>query len=201
MEQPTMMLSTPIKETCAYVIPFLDEQLDPHFYFHNSRHTVDVVTASLEIGLQAGLAPKELEIILLAAYFHDIGYAQTYKDHELASTALAKTFLRSKGLDQSLIDRVVDCILATRFPQQPRNLLEMIICDADLYHFSVNGYLAYAEALKLEWQQKLKLNYSDKQWNSINLELLQNHQYFTAYGKNTLQQRKEKNICLLKQLI
>lgn len=196
-----MILSEQITATKEYVTTLLETKLDPQFYFHNYQHTANVVAASQEIGLQSGLDSGELAIIMLASYFHDTGYTIAYKDHELASVAFANDFLAKIGVDETLIAKVASCILATRFPQRPNSLMEMVICDADFYHFAMEGYLTYAQALKMEWHDKLGLQYSESQWNGINLEMLQSHQYFTPYGKNRLQERKEKNINLLKQVI
>ena len=38
------------------------------------------------------------------------------------------------------MESVLACIGATIMPQQPTNLLEEIICDADLYHLSLDEY-------------------------------------------------------------
>ncbi len=184
-----------------YVQRLFREKLNPKLYFHNVAHTQHVVNAVREIGMGAGLSNKELETVLLAAWFHDTGYTETYQQHELASVEIALRFLAAYHLPQPQLDKVSACILATQFPQQPVSLMEKVICDADFYHFSMENYLAFAQSLKQEWEEVIGLQYSPLQWNSINLEMLRNHQYFTSFGQHKLQSCKEKNIRLLQQLI
>lgn len=70
----------------------------------------------------------------------------------------------------------------------------MVICDADFYHFSLNDYQDYADRLKGEWEENLGLVYTDLAWDTLNLEMLSRHEYFTAYGKKILQEKKMLNI-------
>ncbi|WP_199141914.1 HD domain-containing protein [Pedobacter sp. ASV12] len=184
-----------------FVQQLFREKLSAKLYFHNVAHTQYVVNAAREIGMNAGLDAEELETVLLAAWFHDTGYTETYQQHELASVEIAVQFLAAYGLAKHRLDEVITCILATRFPQQPVCLVEKVICDADFYHFSMDNYLAFAQSLKQEWEEVIGLEYTPLQWNSINLKMLLNHQYFTSFGRHKLQICKEKNIRLLQQLI
>ena len=42
--------------------------------------------------------------------------------------------------DKELIHTIENCILATKMPRNPRNLVEEIICDADTYHFGTKEF-------------------------------------------------------------
>lgn len=172
----------------------MKEKLNPKLYFHNELHTAYVVTAAQEIGSNSGLNVEEMEIVMLAAWFHDTGYTEAYKDHELISIEIATQFLANLGIASEKIADVRSCILATRYPQKPVNLMEMVICDADFYHFSSDRYIDFASALKKEWEETIGLTYTQHQWDSINLEMLQFHHYFTPYSKVNLQSKKEENI-------
>ena len=163
-------------------------------YFHNFNHTLIVLGAVLEIGLSEGLSNSDLKILAFAAIFHDTGYTEKYIGHEEMSISIAENFLSKTDLDYKSILKIKDCIFATKYPQFPRDILEQIICDADFYHFSMGEYQQYAKALKEEWQNHIGLIYSEEQWNTLNLEMLQNHEYFTNYAKQNWQCKKEQNI-------
>lgn len=163
-------------------------------YFHNFNHTLIVLDAVMEIGLSVGLSNSDLKILAFAAMFHDTGYTKKYMGHEELSISIAENFLTKTDLDSKSILKVKDCIFATKYPQFPRDVLEQIICDADFYHFSMSEYQQYAKALKEEWQQHIGLIYSEEQWNRLNLEMLQNHKYFTDYAKQNWQGKKDQNI-------
>jgi uncharacterized protein len=183
-----------IDKVRAFVIATLVQRLPGDLYFHNLSHTLEVAAAAVEIGLHSDLSPEELGIVTLAAWFHDVGYCSAYMEHEIESAHVSRAFLRGSGLPETSIEKVISCILATKFPQKPQNRLEEIICDADFYHFSRADYPAHEQALRKEWEIHLHLIYTDEEWNRINYEMLKNHSYFTPYGKTVLQDRKKENI-------
>jgi len=172
----------------------LKNRLSQKMYFHNLEHTLLVVYGAESISRQVGLSETDRLVVLLAAFLHDLGYTEKYIGHEEASAAIAVDFLLANGLNQERIELVRGCIMATRFPQNPKNELEMVICDADFYHFSLNDYQDYADRLKAEWEENLGLVYTDMAWNILNMEMLRRHEYFTSYGKKTLQEKKMRNI-------
>jgi uncharacterized protein len=172
----------------------LSRRLPPNLYFHNLTHTLEVVAAAEEIGKGSDLSPAELETVSLAAWFHDLGYSNKYLDHETESAKIAADFLNNSGLEEDKIKAIIDCIMATKYPQQPSSLLQKVICDADFYHFSRKDYPRHEQSLKKEWEAKLNLIYTDREWNTLNFKMLQNHSYWTPYGKTVLQRKKEENI-------
>lgn len=196
-----MDLNHIVSLSSGFVTRLFANELSLQLSFHSAYHTENVVTAAYEIGLHTEISTEELHLLMLAAWFHDTGYTKGYAGHELLSIAIAKNFLIEGGLDVESIGKVSACIMATRFPQQPTNLIEMVLCDADFYHFSRSDYTNFERSLRKEWETCLNLHYTDEQWNLLNFEMLTTHKYFTNYGKTVLQERKQKNIDRLKQLI
>lgn len=172
----------------------LKNKLPESMYFHNFEHTLLVVEGVILIGKQIGISQEDLFLLTIAAFLHDIGYTNQYIGHENSSAYIAEKFLLKNGLSSDKVEQVKACIMATRYPQFPANILEMIICDADFYHFSLNSYHQFATRLKQEWEAQLGLVYSDLQWAALNLEMLAKHEYFTIYGKQVLQRNKNLNI-------
>ena len=187
-----------VKEFCTAL---LAQKLEEDLYFHNLSHTIEVAEACMEIALESGLTHEEINIVSIAAWFHDVGYCYTYKDHEFESINIATAFLNLLRTDEATIKLVIGCILATKIPQQPGTILEKIICDADLYHLSRTNYNQYEQALRKEWEIHLQLFHTDAEWNFGNYKLLSAHSYFTFYGLQVLQPRKEENIKKLQQLL
>jgi uncharacterized protein len=178
----------------AFVKELLEKELPKSMYFHNFEHTLLVVEGVRTIGKQSNVREKDLLLLTLAAFLHDVGYTKQYIGHELASVQIARDFLFENGLNDADIGVVSDCILATKYPQLPNNNLEKIICDADFYHFSLQNYIAFAARLKREWKENLHLVYSDREWDAINIKMLAGHEYFTTFGQQTLQKKKNLNI-------
>ena len=193
-----MNLNNLVDLSSRFVTTLFADELSEQLCFHSAFHTGNVVIAAREIGLQAGISPEELDLVAIAAWFHDTGYTKTYVGHELLSATIARDFLVENGLDAERIEKVTSCILATIFPQQPKTKVEMVLCDADFYHLSRADYAKFEKSLRKEWETCLNLYYTNEQWNELNLEMLTTHEYFTAYGRTVLQEGKAKNIAKLK---
>lgn len=178
----------------SYITRLMAKQLPPNLLFHNFHHTANVVRGVQIIGKRSNLTAEQLEILVIAAWFHDSGHIHTYKGHELESQKLATAFLEKKGYPNEKLVQVLDCIAATTMPQRPKNMLEKVICDADLYHLSLEEYPHLQHQLREEWERVLDKKYTEEAWQAENLTFLQNHQYFTDYGQQALQKRKLKNI-------
>lgn len=188
-----------VKQVEDYVTDLLDKQLPGYMVYHNIEHTREVVNAILHIAHEMELAPDQTDIVVVAGWFHDCGHCFSYNGHEEFSKYVAGVYLLGKDCSNDFLNEVLDCIDATKMPQRPRNLLQSVICDADLFHFARKDYDCYEKRLRTEWAMGLDKHYTDEKWQRINLELLVTHTYFSEYGKKVLQPQKEKNIQILKE--
>lgn len=173
-----------------FVTRLLIEALPPNRVFHNLHHTLNVVQGAIIIGGQEGLAHEELEVLILAAWFHDSGHVEAYEGHEASSQIIALRFLRDECYPEVRIDCVLRCIEATTMPQEPRDAMEAVLCDADLFHLSFAEYDHYQELLREEWKRVLGVQFSDADWERENNAFLATHRYFTDYGQMVLEPRK-----------
>ncbi len=183
-----------LKAVEVYVMSYLIDNLSSKLTFHNVNHTLEVVHAVKEIATQDDLSEEQFVMIQIAAWFHDCGYAKAYTGHEDGSKQMASDFLEANEYPEKFISMVVDCIEATRYPQKPMTKEAGILCDADLYHFTKPDYHCYEDALRRELELYFNHGYSHTEWAHTNCGMLENHVYFTAYGKNVLQKFKAINI-------
>ena len=165
------------------------------YTYHNLEHTEMVVRAARIIGHASHLTLEQLNMVLIAAWFHDVDYYKGVVEHEERSALIAERKLIGWGAAIDLAREVSQAIIATRIPQSPRNLFEMVLCDADLSHLGSKKYEMHASRLRSEWEAtrffKPESNYA---WCQFNLEFLKTHHYFTDYGKTILERRKITNI-------
>jgi uncharacterized protein len=121
-----------VKKAEAYVTTFITNNLPANMHFHNLQHTQYVVNAATEISLRSNLTKQEMVTVKLAAWFHDTGYCFAYSGHEDGSIAIAATFLSQQKCNDEQINIVINCIAATRIPQNPKRccnaLSAMPIC-------------------------------------------------------------------------
>lgn len=177
---------------------------DPAFakyQFHNLAHTKDVVEAVNDIGRHSDLSDEELELALVAGWLHDLGYRNGPANHEEISAKLAAEFLANQGVPQNSIKLVTEAILSTRFPQQPKSIIDKVLCDADLYHLSSSSGTSKSDLLRDEWASNGYKDMSDQEWIQHNIEFMENHRYNTPYGQTILEEGKRKNIKQLKKYL
>jgi HD superfamily phosphodiesterase len=182
-----------MEQTEAYVRQLLSQKLPPVILFHTIAHTLDVVKAAEKIGMKSGLGKMELEIVVLSAWLHDTGYCFDPHNHEQESIHIARSFLSGNNLPAYQIEQISACIAATKFPQQPQNLLEQVVCDADLAHLSEKGLGKKAELLRKEICLVTGKEIMQREWFERNILLLKSHKFFTSYGRHSFVTGQEEN--------
>ncbi|AZQ65039.1 hypothetical protein EI427_22730 [Flammeovirga pectinis] len=167
--------------------------------FHNMTHTENVVRAVREIGEAENLSEKEIQLLEISAWFHDTGYTSVgCSNHESCSASLSFDFLSSK-LEEPDLETIKGCIMATRIPQTPRNLMEQVMCDSDLSHLGTSNFQLYSEALRQERSDVAEEgDISKSQWLVMNLHFLAEHRYFTNYAREVFEPKKAENIASIK---
>lgn len=190
----TMQSSQLLEKVKNYAEEILST-LSSNLCYHDLEHTIQVVEAAKEIGSQSNLNEAELELVLIAAWMHDIGYhIEGTDEHEVDSQKMARELLENERFPEDKIKKIEGIILATRMPQNPQNLLEEVLCDADLYHLSSNKFEARGKLLRSEWEKANNTSYNNVEWINKNIEFLLHHTYHTAYGKEVLLPKKLKNL-------
>jgi predicted metal-dependent HD superfamily phosphohydrolase len=188
-----------LQETENHVRTFFDTHMDAKYVFHDLEHTVQTVAAARVIGEGFELDEKQLALLQMATWFHDTGYAEGPTDHEERSCANATAYLSGK-ISEEEIQTVVNCIRATRVPQQPSNLLEEIICDADLSHLGMETYWYRTGKFRQELILTTNRVMGELEWVDFEISFLLNHSYHTLVANELFNKRKAKHIQqLLKQ--
>lgn len=193
-------MSALVNKAKKYCLSILEKSRCNNLPFHNAKHTIEVYGNVVRIGAYEKLDFEAIEPVQLAALFHDVGNAAIFQGHENIGIDKAKDFLQSEDYPRPKIDKVIDCIWATRMPQRPTDIYENIICDADLHHLGSENFLEKNTLLRKEWSEHLKIDYSDEAWNILNIRFLQEHRFHTKYGTEILEPVKKQNIELLKQI-
>ena len=184
-------------EVEAYVTNFIQEKVPEVYAYHNLDHTQNVVNSAMQIAEKLDLSEKEKEILKLAAWFHDTGYDKGPKDHEQRSGLYAKDYLKALNYPDTDIQRIQECIMATKLSNQPKNLLEEILVDADLSHLGQKIYWDRCSRVRQEMSLVNKKIMSDQAWVDFELDFLQKHEYHTPVAQSLFDKRKTKNILQL----
>ncbi len=190
-----------IKKSRDFVEKYLQENSNEQLYYHNFKHLQDVAEAATEIGQATQLTNDQLETVIIAAWFHDTGYSKGWENHEFTSQALATEFLRSLGVDEKKITDIGGCIIATKLPQRPTNIMEKVLCDADLNHISSEEFFTKSEMLRKEISARNATDIKKLKWFKESLKFIKNSDYFTPYAKDKYQPAKKQNVEKLKSLV
>jgi hypothetical protein len=176
-----------------HIIKVLKKGLDKRLHYHCIEHTQDVVRAVERYALMEGVTDEGLFLLKSAATYHDAGFVENYEHNEPIGARMAQDILPEYGYTQADIDRIKELIFVTEIPHSPKNLLEEIICDADLDYLGRDDFHIIADRLRKELKEHGKIN-SDRLWDELQVKFLSAHKYFTATAHASREEKKQKNL-------
>lgn len=168
------------------IISRLEQELPESLSYHNVHHTKYVVEKSVKLAASENITGRELDLIKIAALYHDTGFLFSYKEHENLGCQIASKDLQESFLDPGEIEKVCGMIAATKIPQRPKNILEKIVADADLFYMGTPNYKKFSEKLYKELKH-FDPSINDEKWLKIQVDFLSSHSYHTKYGKEVLE--------------
>lgn len=183
-----------------YVRNFFSSHIDVRIVYHDRTHTEQVVEAARTIAQHYQLNERDFFIVNVAAWFHDIGYFKGGgPGHEQRGAEMAAAFLTGTGVDDGTIQSVKGCILATQIPQKPTNLLEDIVCDADLFHLGTDRFSERNKLMRKEMEAFKGKKVDKDEWRRSTIRLLETHRYHTDYCRLLLNEKKQENLDKLRE--
>ncbi|TFH26828.1 MAG: HD domain-containing protein [Bacteroidia bacterium] len=202
---PNALFSTKFKllqfnDLQELILDILEKELPAYLYYHNVKHTVDVVTEVELIGWAEGLNDEEILLLKTAALFHDAGHTVAYDEHEYHGTQLVKEWLPGYGYTQEQIEKICGIIMATKLPPQPKDIHQEIICDADLDYLGRSDMIPVSNTLYKELHEQNKIG-SFNDWNKLQVKFITGHTYFTKTAQSLREVNKQKQIERIRHLI
>jgi len=178
----------------SYVTGLFKEKLPENLLYHNLSHTYEVAEISKELGEISKLSDSELEMLQVAAWFHDTGYIKKYNGHEEESLKYAKEFMDGEDYDEKKQEVVARLIKSTIKGHRPKDMLEEILHDADMAHIGRKRFFRKGELLRVELESYLDETYSELEWEKKQYQFLINNNFITKAGKQEYGKRRVKNI-------
>jgi len=182
------------------ILDKLERELPDYLFYHNVKHTVDVVTEVELIGWGEGCTDEEILLLKTAGLFHDAGHTITYDNHEYHGTLLAREMLPKYNYSPEQIERICSIIMATKLPPRPTNLLENIICDSDLDYLGRSDFIPVSNTLFEELKAQNKIG-TLNDWNKLQVKFISGHQYFTHTARSLREVNKQQQIERIQSLI
>jgi len=197
IEEPVKIVFHQVKE---YILNILRVELPDNLYYHGVHHTVDVLESAERLAELENINGEDLLLLKTAALFHDIGFLVQYKCNEEESAKLAKKILPQFNYNEDQIERICNMIIATKIPQKPLNLLEEILCDADLDYLGRDDFYKIALTLQREWNEHDMPN-TLKQWYVQEHNFLLQHHFFTNAAISIRLKTKKNHLSEIKEVL
>jgi predicted metal-dependent HD superfamily phosphohydrolase len=190
-----------VKSSSEFVTRLLNENLSSELTYHNLSHAHEVFEAVTELGKNSNLSEEELEIIQVAAWFHDTGFINGYLNHEYKSVEIANEFLENILYPVEKIKRVTVIIIMTELANTPHSLSEKIIRDADILYIGKDNFFSKCISLRSEWELIDHKKITESEWLQTCLDFISKTMFFTDYAKLKYETVRQSNINCLKGML
>jgi uncharacterized protein len=193
-----------------YVFNRLQKELAPNLFYHGIYHTKDyVLPASEKLAKKERVKGEDLLLLRTAALYHDVGYLQQYFKNEPIAVRIASETLPNFGYSKDQIERIGKIIMATQLKlidgkliqaPDPRDILQKLMCDADLDSLGREDFFVTSENLRRELRE-YGMPKTLRKWYEEQLIFLETHSYFTNAAKLIRDRGKQENIQQIKILL
>lgn len=184
-----------------FILDKLRRELSGRLAYHGLHHTLDVLKMATSLCAHEGVGRRDSVLVKTAALFHDAGFVKNkHAGHELEGCQLVRDTLPKFGYATSDIDRICGMIMATKIPQSPSNLLEQILCDADLDYLGRDDFYPIGRTL-FEELQGYQLIGDEQAWNRLQVGFLSAHRFHTHTNQTLREPRKQQYLAELKELV
>lgn len=187
MEKPPL-----INSAQAYSTDLLKNQLSPDLVFHDFDHTQSLVDAVNLIGTGEKLNDEELEIALVAMWFHATGYKDTYDGYEEKSKEIATAFLKKEKVSSEKSAMILDSISSIKSDQAPKNNIEKVLSDSIISVIQEDNFKDRLKSLRKELAAIQQSEQSEIDALQNHLERILQYNFYTDYGKQYLSLAKDK---------
>lgn len=192
---------TIIDEAKLFVIDFFEKNKSEKLSFHAIDHTMSVVGQAELIGIHEKLNETELQAVIIASWFHDVGYLVQLNNHEEASISIVRSFFETHPASPEIIELVVCCIEATKRQTEPASLVEKVILDADVSHLGFENFISLSKKLKKEFSLCQEREIAALEYWSDTFRFMNSHVFYTSYGQQVYSPVKEQNKLVVASLI
>lgn len=184
-----------------FILDILRKELPKQLGYHGLHHTLDVLKMASEICKSEGVRERNRVLVKTAALFHDAGFIKNkHTGHEWEGCLLVRAHLPQFGYEPADIDCICDMIMATKIPQSPKNLLEQILCDADLDYLGRKDFFSIGNTL-FEELKAYDLIGDEQVWNRLQVSFLSAHRFHTHTNKSLREPVKQGYLEELQDLV
>lgn len=183
------------------VLDRMERELPKSVYYHRAKHTRDVISESLMFAWLSQVRGRELDLIMYAALYHDLGFIVDANGHEGHSQQLVRVDFEQHNLgDEGELNQVCQMIADTKLKlrgeslaQIPSTKLSPYLLDADMSNLGRADFFDCAELIL----QESKLD--GREFWPRTLGMLRGHQWHCQAARDLRTEGLATNIEILDQ--
>jgi len=182
----------------------LRTRLPSNLTYHTPSHTDDVLQEATAFGKADRLTEREIELLVVGAAFHDVGFIEKMSGNEVVGARMAGEAMRALGgysaEEIALVETMIRDTEVKLLPSGPRQVpttkLSHYLCDADVSNLGRPDFLEKAELVRRE------VNVPRNEAFFVNLRrFVGGHEWYTPAAKAARAAGKAANLAALDQII
>jgi uncharacterized protein len=178
----------------------LRAELPAKLVYHAYPHSQDVFEEAIRFAVIGGLNSRDMELVAIAAAFHDAGFITTPVANEPIAAELAATEMHKAGYSAAECALVRQMILDTALISTPRGLVQSpstplsgYLLDADLGNLGRDDFFHKGDL------QRQETNVEESTFWKTTLSLIQAHSWITPVARAMRDMKQRRNIALLEE--
>jgi len=179
----------------------LKNELPETLYYHNIKHTEEVLYHVVLLALHDQLSEREIELLAIAAAYHDAGFLQKKEDNESIAANMVEEALLHANLNLNIIYNPEEITLIKEMIEDTKilniqdsptrrisNHLSKYLLDADLENLGSEQFFEKNALIRKE------SDLHDADLETISLTLLKTHRWLTPAGQKLKEAQRVKNL-------
>jgi predicted metal-dependent HD superfamily phosphohydrolase len=194
-----------LKKVDQYIRKLFRDELPESIQYHDAEHTLHptkgVVAVANNLAILENISEHDRELLIAAAYFHDVGFIREYVKNEAIAARMAGRVLELIGYNSNEVENIQSMILATDPEVEPRTHVEKILCDADLDNLGREDFFEMDDKLREGQRLKGKEVSDNLAWRRRTIDFMKKHKYYTEFQRKFREEGKSKNLKKLLEIL
>lgn len=165
-----------------FIMSKLEAELNKNLFFHNLEYSKHIFEHSGLLAKAAELDLEETLCLRTAILFLNTGFIGGYDNHENRSAEYSRIILPEYNYSEKQISIVSNLILSSKWPPDPKNMLEMVMYDTKMEYIGRADYIRLYKLIFLE-QNHFQKSVDVLEFKRKQLEILQTYSFFTESAR------------------
>lgn len=181
-----------------FVMEKLTNELPPHMYFHNERHTREVYTQVELLGRAENISQEEMLLLRTASLLLNMGYIRSFENPENESVNFARDILPKYKYTKEQTEAICSLIYSVRYIENIKSKTEAILIDAYLAYFGRIDFLEHSKNNYLEVKERVP-SLTEKEWFYHELHKVERFKFYSSTAKMLREFTVEQQVQKIKE--